>query len=104
MLFSIKFFGLKQRNIIANKQFFDTRRDNMNYKIGVVLAFTAAVALTGCQQLNETQQDTLIGTGIGAGAGALIGGASGHAGTGAAIGAGVGAVTGAFVGSSGDNQ
>jgi uncharacterized protein YcfJ len=86
------------------KRFFDSWRDKMNHNITLVLSFAAVLALTGCQQLNETQQDTLIGTGLGAGAGALIGGASGHAGTGAAIGAGVGAVTGAFVGSSGDNK
>ena len=65
-------------------------------------AFTAAViaaaiTLTGCANMTETQQDTAKGAAIGAAAGALLGVATGgskRAGTGALIGAGAGALGG----------
>jgi outer membrane protein OmpA-like peptidoglycan-associated protein len=65
-------------------------------------AFTAAViaaaiTLTGCANMTETQQDTAKGAAIGAAAGALLGVATGgskRAGTGAVIGAGAGALGG----------
>jgi outer membrane protein OmpA-like peptidoglycan-associated protein len=65
-------------------------------------AFTAAViaaalALTGCANMTETQQGTAKGAAIGAAAGALLGAATGgskRAGTGAIIGAGAGALGG----------
>lgn len=56
------------------------------------LALTAAAAamiMTGCANMSETQRNTAIGAGVGAVAGGLIGD-----GKGAAIGAGVGAVGG----------
>jgi outer membrane protein OmpA-like peptidoglycan-associated protein len=71
-------------------------------KIQMPHAFTAAViaaaiTLTGCANMTETQQDTAKGAAIGAAAGALLGVATGgskRAGTGAVIGAGAGALGG----------
>jgi outer membrane protein OmpA-like peptidoglycan-associated protein len=71
-------------------------------KIQMPRAFTAAViaaaiTLTGCANMTETQQDTAKGAAIGAAAGALLGVATGgskRAGTGAVIGAGAGALGG----------
>lgn len=65
-------------------------------------AFTAAVlaaaiTLTGCANMTETQQGTAKGAAIGAAAGALLGVATGgskRAGTGAVLGAGAGALGG----------
>lgn len=54
----------------------------------------AAVLLTGCAGLTDTQQRMLTGSAIGAGSGAAIGAISGEAGWGAVIGAGVGAAGG----------
>ncbi len=57
----------------------------------------AALALTGCANMNETQQGTAKGAAIGAGVGALLGAATGgskRAGTGAVLGAGAGALGG----------
>ncbi|MDR7093754.1 OmpA family protein [Hydrogenophaga laconesensis] len=62
-----------------------------------VTALVAAVALTGCANMSETQQGTAKGAGIGAVAGALLGAATGGskgAATGAVLGAGAGAVGG----------
>ncbi|HSX21013.1 MAG TPA: YMGG-like glycine zipper-containing protein [Gammaproteobacteria bacterium] len=70
----------------------------MKYKaITSATLLAVTVALTGCQQMNQTQEYTLGGAALGAGAGALIGAGSGHAGTGAAIGAAAGAVGGALM-------
>ncbi len=52
-------------------------------------AAAAAMVMTGCANMSETQRNTAIGAGVGAVAGGLIGD-----GKGAAIGAGVGAVGG----------
>jgi outer membrane protein OmpA-like peptidoglycan-associated protein len=57
----------------------------------------AALALSGCANMNETQQGTARGAAIGAGVGALLGVATGgskRAGTGAVLGAGAGALGG----------
>lgn len=57
----------------------------------------AAITLTGCANMTETQQGTAKGAAIGAAAGALLGVATGgskRAGTGAVIGAGAGALGG----------
>lgn len=71
-------------------------------KLGHLVAMTAAaaVALTGCANMTETQKGTATGAGIGAVAGAVIGAAtaggnrSRSATTGAAVGAAVGAIGG----------
>ncbi len=52
-------------------------------------AVAAAMIMTGCANMTETQRNTAIGAGVGAAAGGLIGD-----GKGAAIGAGVGALGG----------
>lgn len=57
----------------------------------------AAITLTGCANMTQTQQDSAKGAAIGAAAGALLGVATGgskRAGTGAVIGAGAGALGG----------
>jgi outer membrane protein OmpA-like peptidoglycan-associated protein len=62
-----------------------------------VTTLVAALALTGCANMSETQQGTAKGAGIGAVAGALLGAATGGskgAATGAVLGAGAGAVGG----------
>lgn len=60
----------------------------------ILSATVAAIALSGCGSMSETQKGTAIGAMGGAGLGALIGKASGNAGKGAAIGGVVGAVAG----------
>lgn len=55
------------------------------------------IALSGCGNMNKTQEYTLGGAAVGAGAGALIGAGAGSVGTGAAIGAAAGAVGGALL-------
>lgn len=69
----------------------------MKKAITIIMLVSAALGLSGCKDLNNTQKDTLVGAGVGAGAGAIIGAASGNAGTGAAIGAAAGAVGGALI-------
>ncbi|MEA5098662.1 MAG: OmpA family protein [Burkholderiaceae bacterium] len=59
-----------------------------------VTALAAAVALSGCTNMTQTEQDTLGGAALGAIAGAAIGSASGNAGHGAIIGAVVGGTAG----------
>lgn len=63
-----------------------------------IVAFgAAAMVLTGCANMDKTQQDTAKGAGIGAAAGAVLGGLTGGrggAGTGAVLGGAVGAVAG----------
>lgn len=60
------------------------------YGRGLLVAATAAaVFMSGCANMSETQRNTAIGAGVGAAAGGLIGD-----GKGAAIGAGVGALGG----------
>ena len=57
----------------------------------------AALTLTGCANMSETQQDTAKGAAIGAGVGALLGGVTGGSkriGSGAVLGAGAGALGG----------
>jgi outer membrane protein OmpA-like peptidoglycan-associated protein len=60
-------------------------------------ALAAAIALSGCANMNEVQRGTATGAGIGAGVGAVIGAAQGggnRTATGAVVGAGAGAVLG----------
>ena len=62
-----------------------------------ISAMAAALTLTGCANMSETQQDSAKGAGIGALAGVLIGGATGGskgAAQGAVLGAGAGALGG----------
>jgi uncharacterized membrane protein len=54
----------------------------------------AAILLTGCAGMTDTQQRTLSGAAMGAAGGAAIGAISGEAGWGAVIGTGVGAAGG----------
>lgn len=58
------------------------------------ILLAAALTLSGCAGMSDTERRTLTGTGVGAAGGALIGSFSGNAGTGALIGAGVGAAGG----------
>jgi len=66
----------------------------------VVSVLSSGLALSGCENMSDTQRHTASGAGIGAAAGAAIGAvtAGGHTGrsaaTGAAIGAGIGAAGG----------
>lgn len=53
-------------------------------------ALLACGLLTGCSDLNNTQQRALTGTGIGAAGGAVLGAIGGNAGLGALAGAGAG--------------
>lgn len=65
----------------------------MQIKTTAVLTLTAALALTGCETMTETQRNTALGVGVGALAGAGIAKATGgKAGKGALIGAAVGGV------------
>lgn len=62
-----------------------------------IAALAAAIALSGCANMTETQQDTTKGAAIGAAAGAVLGaltGGSKSAAKGAVIGAGAGALGG----------
>ena len=59
-------------------------------RAALAAATAAALLLTGCANMSETQRNSAIGAGVGAVAGGLIGGN----GTGAVIGAGVGALGG----------
>ncbi|MEX8508356.1 MAG: hypothetical protein AB3X36_04405, partial [Leptothrix ochracea] len=52
----------------------------------ILSATIAAVLLSGCAGMSETQKGTAIGAAGGAGLGALIGKATGNTGKGAAIG------------------
>jgi len=55
----------------------------------------AAVLITGCSNMSETQKGTAAGAGIGAAAGAVLSSATGgKAGTGAVVGGAIGAVAG----------
>lgn len=63
----------------------------------IVIVTIAALAVSGCANMSETQQDTAKGAGIGAAGGAVLGAAAGG-GKGAAIGAAVGAGMGALAG------
>ena len=61
----------------------------------VLATAAAALVLSGCAGMSDTQRNTGIGAGVGALAGAAIAsGTGGRAGTGAAVGAGVGALGG----------
>ncbi len=67
------------------------------YKIITVSVLTAAIGLSGCANMSETQKGTAKGAGIGAAAGGVIGAVAGG-GKGAVIGAAVGAGAGAIAG------
>jgi outer membrane protein OmpA-like peptidoglycan-associated protein len=59
----------------------------------------AALASTGCADMDATQRGTATGAGVGAGIGAVLGAATGHGGSGRAAGGAVlGAAVGAVVG------
>ena len=59
----------------------------------ILAAAAAAIVITGCANMDDTQRRTATGAGVGALAGAVIGSATGgSAGTGAVVGAGVGAL------------
>jgi uncharacterized protein YcfJ len=57
--------------------------------LGAVM-LAGALALTGCSNLNSTEQRALTGTVGGAGVGAILGAIGGNAGLGALAGAGAG--------------
>ncbi|MCL4500649.1 MAG: glycine zipper domain-containing protein [Deltaproteobacteria bacterium] len=60
----------------------------------LILIVAAAVLLSGCSGMSNTEQRVLSGTAIGAGGGTLIGWAAGGPLVGAAVGAGAGALSG----------
>lgn len=64
----------------------------------LLIALLAAVHLSGCAGMTDTQQRSVTGGLGGAAGGALIGAIAGNAGMGAAIGAGVGVVGGYLYG------
>lgn len=68
----------------------------------VLFAAVAGCLLTGCQNMNRTQQGAALGTAAGAGLGAIIGHQTGNRDLGALIGAGVGGVGGAMAGNAQD--
>jgi outer membrane protein OmpA-like peptidoglycan-associated protein len=74
----------------------------------LIMTVAAALALTGCAEMNQTQKGALIGTGTGAAVGALAGQAIGGntKGTliGAAVGAAAGGLTGGLIGNYMDKQ
>ena len=63
----------------------------------VVTVACAALLLSGCAGMSDTEQRAVSGAGIGAAGGAVIGALSGNAALGAAIGAGAGLVGGLVV-------
>jgi len=67
------------------------------HKLITVSVLTAAIGLSGCANMSETQKGTAKGAGIGAAAGGVIGAVAGG-GKGAVIGAAVGAGAGAIAG------
>lgn len=67
------------------------------HKIITVSVLTAAIGLSGCANMSETQKGTAKGAGIGAAAGGVVGAVAGG-GKGAAIGAAIGAGAGAIAG------
>lgn len=56
----------------------------------ISLTLVAAIGLTGCANMNDSQQRALSGTMIGAGGGAILGAIGGNAALGAVVGAGAG--------------
>lgn len=65
----------------------------------LILAVTAALAVTGCTKPKQTTAvSAAAGGAIGAGLGAIVGNQTGNAGSGVAIGAVAGAATGALIG------
>jgi outer membrane protein OmpA-like peptidoglycan-associated protein len=67
------------------------------HKIITVSVLTAAIGMSGCANMSETQKGTAKGAGIGAAAGGVVGAVAGG-GKGAAIGAAIGAGAGAIAG------
>lgn len=65
--------------------------------ITTTVLLTGVIALAGCSDLTQSQENTLGGAVLGTAVGAGIGAASGNVGTGAAIGAAAGAVGGAMI-------
>ena len=63
----------------------------------VVAAVCAALLLSGCAGMSDTEQRAVSGAGIGAAGGAVIGALSGNTAMGAVIGAGAGLVGGLVV-------
>lgn len=65
----------------------------MRKHIVLAAATAAALFISGCANMSDTQRRTATGAGVGAAAGAVLGAVTGgRAGTGAVIGAGVGAL------------
>ena len=60
----------------------------------IAAVFVAALTLSGCASMTDTEQRTLTGAAIGAAGGALIGSFSANAGAGMLIGAAAGTVGG----------
>ena len=69
----------------------------------LVLVALAAVPLTGCRNLNHTQNGALVGSGLGATLGAIIGHQSGNRDKGALVGGALGAIGGGLAGQAQQN-
>jgi outer membrane protein OmpA-like peptidoglycan-associated protein len=75
----------------------------------IVSTMVAALAITGCANMSETQRGTATGAGIGAGIGAILGGTTGGGGgkraaTGAVLGGAAGALAGNIWSTKMENQ
>lgn len=71
--------------------------------LGIAIA-TAAMVLTGCSSMTNTQKGAGIGAGAGAGIGAIIGNKAGNTAVGAVIGGALGGVAGGLIGKKMDKQ
>ena len=71
--------------------------------VGLAVVIAAAVAsMTGCRNLNKTENGALIGSGLGAATGAIIGHQTGDRDKGALIGAAIGGLGGGLLGNAQD--
>lgn len=71
--------------------------------LGISVA-TAAMLITGCSSLTNTQKGAGIGAGAGAGIGAIIGNKAGNTAVGAVLGGALGGVAGGLIGKKMDKQ
>lgn len=72
--------------------------------MGLIIALSATLILSGCASWNKSQKGAVVGTAAGGAMGAVIGRASGNTALGAIIGAAVGGTAGAIIGRQMDKQ
>lgn len=79
---------------------------NISKKISVfgVAIATAAIVLSGCSSMTNTQKGVGIGAGAGAGIGAIIGNKAGNTAVGAIVGGAIGGAAGGLIGKKMDKQ